>query len=54
VIAEGVENKEQLAYLREHGCDRVQGYYFSEPLQVEDFSELLKKRKPPLSVSVRD
>ncbi len=54
MVAEGVENEEQLAYLREHGCDWAQGYYFSEPLPVEDFSELLKKRKPLLSVSVRD
>jgi EAL domain-containing protein (putative c-di-GMP-specific phosphodiesterase class I) len=54
VIAEGVENEEQLAYLRESGCDRVQGYYFSEPLPAEDFSELLKREKPLLSVSVRD
>jgi diguanylate cyclase (GGDEF)-like protein/PAS domain S-box-containing protein len=54
VIAEGVENEEQLAYLREYGCDRVQGYYFSEPLPAEDFSELLKREKPLLSVSARD
>jgi diguanylate cyclase (GGDEF)-like protein/PAS domain S-box-containing protein len=54
VIAEGVENEEQLAYLRESGCDRVQGYYFSEPLPAEDFSELLKREKPLLSVSVSD
>jgi len=54
VIAEGVESEEQLAYLREHGCDRVQGYCFSEPLTAEDFCELLKKGKPLLSVSARD
>jgi EAL domain-containing protein (putative c-di-GMP-specific phosphodiesterase class I) len=54
VIAEGVENEEQLTYPREHGCDWVQGYYFSEPLPAEDFSELLKKGKPLLSVLVRD
>jgi len=38
----------------EHGCDWVQGYYVSEPLPAEDFSELLKKGKPLLSVSVWD
>jgi EAL domain-containing protein (putative c-di-GMP-specific phosphodiesterase class I) len=54
VVAEGVESGEQLAYLREHGCDQVQGYYFSEPLPAEEFSELLKKGKPLLSVSARD
>lgn len=32
VIAEGVENREQLAFLREHGCDMMQGYLFSRPI----------------------
>lgn len=35
VIAEGVENEKQLQFLHEHGCDEVQGFYFSEPLPVE-------------------
>ncbi len=32
VVAEGVENEDQLAFLRERGCDEYQGYYFSRPL----------------------
>jgi len=37
VIAEGVETKEQLDYLKENGCLEYQGYYFSKPLSAEDF-----------------
>ena len=36
-IAEGVETEAQLAFLRESGCNEVQGYYFSKPLPVEAF-----------------
>jgi diguanylate cyclase (GGDEF)-like protein/PAS domain S-box-containing protein len=36
-IAEGVETIAQLEYLREQGCDEIQGYYFSKPLPVEAF-----------------
>jgi EAL domain-containing protein (putative c-di-GMP-specific phosphodiesterase class I) len=41
VIAEGVENAEQLVMLRRQGCDEVQGYQFSVPLPAQDFGELL-------------
>ncbi len=37
VIAEGVEDLEQLEYLRDHDCDVVQGYYFSRPLPADEF-----------------
>ncbi len=43
VIAEGVEDKTELMMLKEMGCDIVQGYYFSKPLPVEGFEELLNK-----------
>jgi EAL domain-containing protein (putative c-di-GMP-specific phosphodiesterase class I) len=36
VIAEGVETEAQMAFLREHQCDEVQGYYYSKPLALED------------------
>lgn len=38
VIAEGVENEDQLFFLRAHNCDELQGYYFSKPLTPEDFA----------------
>ncbi|MFJ5766344.1 EAL domain-containing protein [Lysinibacillus sp. NPDC093210] len=38
VVAEGVEEEAELNVLREHGCEFVQGYYFSKPLSVQDFT----------------
>jgi diguanylate cyclase (GGDEF)-like protein len=45
VIAEGVETMEQLAFLRLHRCDSMQGYYFSQPLPPEQFAELLRRKQ---------
>ena len=45
VIAEGVETPEQLAFLRQHGCDGMQGYFFSRPLPVADITALLQSGK---------
>ncbi len=41
VIAEGVETKEQLDFLKEHGCDFIQGFYFSKSLIKNDFKKLI-------------
>ena len=43
VIAEGVEYREQLEFLRDCGCDEYQGYYFSKPIPEEDFVALIQK-----------
>jgi len=36
IIAEGVETKEQLAFINELTCERVQGYYFSRPIPARE------------------
>ncbi|ABA90172.1 sensor diguanylate cyclase/phosphodiesterase, PAS domain-containing [Syntrophotalea carbinolica DSM 2380] len=41
VIAEGVENQAQLDFLREAGCDEIQGFLVSRPLAAEDITEIL-------------
>jgi EAL domain-containing protein (putative c-di-GMP-specific phosphodiesterase class I) len=40
-LAEGVETKEHLQFLRAKGCDYVQGYFFSKPLEPSFFTQLL-------------
>ncbi|HEY8119407.1 MAG TPA: EAL domain-containing protein [Methylophilaceae bacterium] len=42
VVAEGVENMLQLQFLRQQGCDQMQGYLYSKPLPAEEFTQLLK------------
>jgi diguanylate cyclase (GGDEF)-like protein len=43
VIAEGVETDEQIAFLREHNCDEIQGFRFSRPIDARTIEELLTK-----------
>lgn len=45
VVAEGVEDNEQLQILKNQFCDTLQGYLFSKPLNSTDFIELLSKHK---------
>ena len=44
IIAEGVETTKQLDFLKEHGCDLVQGYYFSKPVSKDEFEGKLKEQ----------
>ncbi|MDE2584640.1 MAG: EAL domain-containing protein, partial [Betaproteobacteria bacterium] len=46
VVAEGVENAEQLRLLAQDGCDEMQGYYFSPPLAADAASEFLARPAP--------
>ncbi|MBQ0064254.1 MAG: EAL domain-containing protein [Firmicutes bacterium] len=41
IVAEGVENEKQLDYLKDIGCEIVQGYYFSPPLAKEEFEKAI-------------
>ncbi|NQD58809.1 EAL domain-containing protein, partial [Pseudomonas sp. CM25] len=52
VVAEGVESEEQLALLREFGCDQVQGFLVSKPLPVAELMEFLMDCSKPKLVSL--
>jgi EAL domain-containing protein (putative c-di-GMP-specific phosphodiesterase class I) len=45
VVAEGVETPEQLAFLREHGCDLMQGFLYSRPVPPEALREMLVRER---------
>ncbi len=45
VVAEGVETAAQLDFLREHGCEEYQGYYFSKPVPASIVEKLLQEDK---------
>ena len=50
VIAEGVEDEEQMSFLRAHECDEIQGYYFSKPLAPEEAADKLRGDHPDAKV----
>jgi len=46
VVAEGVETTEELIFVHENNCDEIQGYFFSEPITSEKFTQLLQTENP--------
>ena len=50
VVAEGVESEEQLAFLRERGCQLAQGYLFSKPVRAEEFRSLLETSRGTIDI----
>jgi len=49
VVAEGAEVIEQIDFLRAHGCELVQGFYYSRPLPAEEFALMLRNGPGPRS-----
>ncbi len=42
VVAQGVETKAQVDFLREHACDELQGFYFNRPVAAREFGDVLR------------
>ena len=51
VVAEGVETEPQLEFLRENGCDEMQGFYFSPAVPPEEIQRLLGEGQSPAAIS---
>jgi diguanylate cyclase (GGDEF)-like protein len=51
VVAEGVENAEQVAYLRRFGCDQAQGYFFARPMPARDFTAVISSFNRGLAIA---
>jgi len=47
IVAEGVETEVQDEFLRKHVCDEMQGFYFSKPVDPDQFTELLRRYNKP-------
>lgn len=45
IVAEGVETREQMNFLRELGCDQLQGYLFSPPIEAEAFAGMIREKR---------
>ena len=45
VVAEGVETEEQFSYLKSHGCEAFQGYYFAKPMEFDNLVHWIRSVK---------
>jgi EAL domain-containing protein (putative c-di-GMP-specific phosphodiesterase class I) len=54
VVAEGVENHEELEFLQAHQCNEAQGFYFSRPMLPDTFAKLLANGIPKTVLGLRD
>ena len=44
-VAEGIEEKEQVDFLAQQGCDMIQGYYFAKPMPKAEYTEKMSRDK---------
>jgi len=51
LVAEGVETREQLEFLRQHGCHEAQGYYLGRPMGPEEFEALILGQHPEAGIA---
>lgn len=54
VVAEGVETAQQALFLRQRGCDELQGYFFGRPCPADEFVERLRSRPIEIDVPAKD
>jgi diguanylate cyclase (GGDEF)-like protein len=54
VIAEGVETADQIAALRDAGCDQIQGFYYSPPLTAAECAAYLREHAAPANATAQD
>ncbi len=53
IVAEGVETREQMTFLRDLGCDQLQGYLFSPAVPAHEFARMQREGKRLLVTTVR-
>ena len=52
VIGEGVETEHEAAFLRQHGCEQAQGYFFARPMPLADLMALMRPAPPATAAAI--